>query len=233
MPDDASFVPTARSKARRLADRAAYDEAAVYAILDCALLAHVAYVIDGQPFVTPTAFWREGRTLYWHGSAASRAIRSVHGARVCVTVSHLDGLVLDRSGFHHSVNYRSVMAFGVARVIRDRAELQTVLDRFVDRLYPGRAAEVRPGTVAELKQTMVVAMEIEEASAKTRAKGPAEPMDIDEGWNAWRGVLPVETRLRAPEPDPINGDHATVTPDLALYAEGERLDDVLKRALKG
>jgi nitroimidazol reductase NimA-like FMN-containing flavoprotein (pyridoxamine 5'-phosphate oxidase superfamily) len=230
MPDDASFVPTALSKGRRLPARVAYDEAAVFAVLDTAILAHVGYLVDGQPIVTPTLFWRVGRTLYWHGSAASRMLRAVDGANVCVTVSWLDGLVLDRSGFHHSANYRAVMAFGRARLVKDNDAKRTALDGMIARIYPDRLPRLREPTLAELKQTAFVEMEIEEASVKVRTGGPAAAEPEDAGWNGWRGILPVETRLGAPLSDPDNGDHMGPTDDLAHLAPGARLDEALLAA---
>ena len=230
MPDDASFPPTTLSRGRRRPERVAYDEAAVFAVLDTAVLAHVGYVVEGQPIVTPTLFWRVDRTLYWHGSAASRMLRAVDGARVCLTVSWLDGLVLDRSGFHHSANYRAVMAFGQARLVKDHGAKQAALDGMIARIYPGRVARLRDPTVAELKPTAFVEMEIEEASVKVRTGGPSPALPEDAGWNGWRGILPVETRLGAPLPDPDNGDHSGPSPDLAHFAPGARLDDALLAA---
>jgi len=230
MADDAGFTPTALSKAKRLADRAAYDEAAVFAVLDCAMMAHIGYVVDGHPIVTPTLFWREGRTLYWHGSAASRMLRAADGARVCLTVSMLDGLVLDRSGFHHSANYRSAMCFGRARLVKDHDAKRAALDAMITRIYPGRVERLRLATKAELKQTAFVEMPIEEASVKVRATGAAAPEPEDAGWNGWRGVIPVETRLGVPQPDADNGDHTTPTLDLAHFAPGARLDEALRWA---
>jgi len=196
----AEFTPTARSRVRRRPQRAAYDEAAVYAVLDAGVLGHVGYVIDGQPFVTPTAYWRDGRRLYWHGAAASRMLKSVgEGQPVCLTVSFLDGFVLGRSGFAHSLNYRSVMAFGRARLVEDLAAKRAAMDEFIERLYPGRAESLRPATEAELKQIALVEMTIEEASAKVRDGGVADYAP-DEGWPAWAGVIPLEARLGAPKP---------------------------------
>src|SRR3546814_66175 len=163
------FSPTARSRVKRLPKRGHYDHETVYAILDAALLCHVGYVIDGLPYVTPTAFWREGDRLYWHGSTASRMLRTQSaGLPACLTVAHLDGLVLARSGFHHSLNYRSLMAFGTARKIDDPAEKAAALDAFVDRLYPGRRAEIRPNTAQELKATTVLSKMIEERAEERR-----------------------------------------------------------------
>ena len=226
----AAFTPTARSRVRRRPQRARYDEAAVYAVLDAGVMAHVGYTIDGQPFVTPTAYWREGRRLYWHGAAASRMLRSVAGgAPVCVTVSFLDGFVVGRSGFIHSLNYRSVMAFGRARLVEDLEAKRAAMDAFIDRLYAGRAVKLRPASEAELAQIALVEMEIEEASAKVRDTGVAD-LPADAGWAAWCGVFPVETRIGAALPEPGMGLGGAPTPDLAPYAEGVRLDEALTRA---
>src|SRR5277367_6942988 len=172
MPDTASlpdFVPTARTRVRRLHDRGRYDRKTVYAILDAALLCHVGYVINGLPYVTPTLFWREGERLYWHGSSASRMLRNqTGGIPVCLTVTHVDGLVVARSGFHHSLNYRAVMAFGTAAKVEDPAEKEIGLNAFVDRVYPGRTGLIRGINGQELKATTLLGMTIEEASAKVR-----------------------------------------------------------------
>jgi nitroimidazol reductase NimA-like FMN-containing flavoprotein (pyridoxamine 5'-phosphate oxidase superfamily) len=224
----AAFTPTDRARVRRRPQRAHYDEAAVYGVLDAGVMAHVGYVIDGQPFVTPTAYWREGRRLYWHGAAASRMLETVaQGAPVCVTVSFLDGFVVGRSGITHSVNYRSVMAFGRARLVDDIAEVRAAMDAFIDRLYAGRPIKLRPTTDEELRRLKLVVMEIEEASAKIKDTGVGD-LPADEGWGAWFGVFPVETRIGAPLPDPRN--LAARTDDLAPYAEGARLDDALATA---
>ncbi|MBI1197815.1 MAG: pyridoxamine 5'-phosphate oxidase family protein [Phenylobacterium sp.] len=229
MPDDAAFTPTARSRVRRRPQRGRYDEAAVNAVLDAGVMAHVGYVIDGQPYVTPTAFWREGRRLYWHGAAASRMLKTVGaGVPVCVTVSFLDGFVVGRSGFIHSLNYRSVMAFGRARPVEDLDARRAALDAFIDRLYAGRALKLRPATETELKQVALVEMEIEEASAKVRDGGVSDLAE-DAGWTAWSGVFPVETRIGAAIPQP-GMPGGPLTADLAPYAEGARLDDALSEA---
>ena len=226
-----AFAPTPRSRVRRKPDRAAYDEQQVFAILDAAVLAHVGYVIDGQPFVTPTTFWREGRKLYWHGSAASRMVRAqASGLPVCVTVSHVDGLVLARSGIAHSMNYRSVMAFGRGRLIEGLEAQRAAMNAFIDRLYPSRSATLRPGSDSEIRQMSVVEMTIEEASAKQRAAG-VNRMAEDEGWDAWSGVIPIETRIGAPMADAVQSAGAAA--DLGPYVEGARLDEALTRAARG
>ena len=227
-----SFTPTPRSRARRKPDRAAYDEEAVFAILDAGLLCHVGYVIDGQPFVTPTTYWREGRKLYWHGSAASRMLKAQGcGLPVCVTVSQIDGLVLARSGIAHSMNYRSVMAFGRARLIEGLAARRAAMEAFIDRLYPERSAELRPSTDNEILQIGLVEMTIEEASAKRR-DGGVNRMAADDGWSAWSGVIPVETRLGAPRADAPQSAGAAPSPSLDLYEPGARLDAVLTKAAR-
>ena len=226
------FTPTPRSRARRKPDRAAYDEEAVFAILDAGLLCHVGYVINGQPFVTPTTYWREGRKLYWHGSAASRMLKAQGcGLPVCVTVSQIDGLVLARSGIAHSMNYRSVMAFGRARLIEGLAARRAAMEAFIDRLYPERSAELRPSTDNEILQIGLVEMTIEEASAKRR-DGGVNRMAADDGWSAWSGVIPVETRLGAPMADAHQSAGAAPSPSLDLYEPGARLDAVLTKAAR-
>ena len=226
----AAFTPTPRSQVRRRPQRAAYDEETVYGILDAGIMAHVGYVIDGQPFVTPTAYWREGRKLYWHGAAASRMLTTVaEGLPVCVTVSFLDGFVVGRSGITHSLNYRSVMAFGRARLVQDPVHKRAAMDDFIDRLYAGRPVKLRPTTDEELTRIALVEMEIEEASAKVKDTGVTE-LAADEGWGAWFGVFPVETRIGAALPDPRSGAR---TADLAPYAEGRRLDETLTACAYG
>lgn len=219
------FTPTERSEVRRRPQRAAYDEASVFAILDASLLAHVGYVIDGQPFVTPTSFWREGRTLYWHGSAHSRALSRQEGTPVCVTVSHLDGLIVARSGIAHSAQYRSVMAFGTARPVEGREAKRAAMAAFIDRLYPGRWESLRPALDAELDAISVVGMEIEEAAAKVKSEGVAR-LPADEAWPGWRGVIPVREVLGPPE-----ALEEGPSPDsISLYAAGGSLGAALTAA---
>jgi uncharacterized protein len=195
------FARTARTRVRRLPKRGYYDRDTVHAVLDAGVLCHVGYVIDEQPYVTPTCHWRHGDRLYWHGSSASRMLRHLkQGVPACVTVTHLDGFVLARSGFHHSVNYRSVMALGRARLVPDEAKLEA-LEGFVERLFPGRWGELRPPTGQELKATTVLWLDLDEVSAKVRT-GP--PIDDEEDYAlpVWAGVLPVSSVRGMPEPDP-------------------------------
>ncbi len=184
-------APSERTRVKRLGDRGAYDAETINAILDAGLLAHVGYVIDGAPYVTPTAHWREGDYVYWHGSSASRMLRSLEGGvAACIAVSHLDGLVLARSAFHHSVNYRSVMAFGLAEKVEDPAHKEAALRAFTDRIAPGRWDALRPVTAQELKATSVLRLKLDEASAKVRTGMPSDD-EADIGWPVWAGVLPL------------------------------------------
>ncbi|MES3029013.1 MAG: pyridoxamine 5'-phosphate oxidase family protein [Pseudomonadota bacterium] len=222
-----AFTPTARSKARRKPDRAAYDEAQVFAILDAGVLCHVGYVLDGQPFVTPTTYWREGRKLYWHGSAASRMIKAqAGGLPVCLTVSHVDGLVLARSGISHSMNYRSVMVFGRAREVEGLDAKRLAMSAFIDRLYPGRSAELPLAHDNEIKQIGLVEMLIEEASAKRRTGGSKH--GADEAQDAvWSGVIPITTVVGRRMADADMSAGLQPSASLAPYVEGARFDDVL------
>ncbi|MFN0159733.1 MAG: pyridoxamine 5'-phosphate oxidase family protein [Burkholderiales bacterium] len=196
-----SFKPTPRTRVRRLNQRARYDRESVHAILDAGFLCHVGYVIDGQPFVTPTAYWRERDTVYWHGSSKSRALMAVEaGAPVCITVSMLDGLVVARSGFHKSVNYRSVMAFGKPHKITDPAEKLAKMEAFVERVYPGRWQELRPVTRQELKATTILGLDLEEVVAKVRTGGPVDD-EPDYALPIWAGVIPIRQVLGKPVDD--------------------------------
>src|SRR5262249_29503442 len=156
--------PTPISKVQRHPERGSYDRDTVYAILDAGLVCHVGYALGDQPLVTPTIHWREGDTLYWHGSAASRMLETLAtGVKACVTVTIIDGLVLARSPFTHSMNYRSAMVFGTAKLLGTREAKLQALQHLIDRLYPGRWAALRPPLEKEIKATSVIAMPITEA----------------------------------------------------------------------
>jgi nitroimidazol reductase NimA-like FMN-containing flavoprotein (pyridoxamine 5'-phosphate oxidase superfamily) len=180
---------------RRLPSRGVYDRETIYAILDEALICHVGFAIPGennvQPFVIPTIHWRDGDTLYFHGSAASRMLRTLRGGvDACVTVTLLDGLVMARSAFHHSMNYRSVVVFGNAREVAEREEKLRALERLVEHIAPGRSAEVRGPSESELRQTLVLALPLHEASAKVRTGPPIDDVD-DYKLPVWAGVVPL------------------------------------------
>jgi hypothetical protein len=191
--------PTARTTVRRRPERAHYDRASVEAILDEGLVAHVGLAVDGQPYVIPMVFARVGEALYLHGSAASRLLRALSdGAAVCVTVTLLDGIVLARSAFHHSMNYRSVVVVGRAVPVTDGAERDRALAAMVDHAVPGRSAQVRPPDRKELAATLVIRVPLDEASAKVRT-GPPIDDDRDLDLPVWAGVLPVRLVVGDPQ----------------------------------
>ena len=196
-----TYTPTTRTKVRRLSKRAVYDKAQVHAILDEGFLCHVGFVQDGQPFVIPTLYARSGETLYMHGSGASRMLKTLaQGVAVCVTVTLVDGYVLARSAFHHSMNYRSVTALGKARQVCDETEKMTALQVITDHIVPQRWDEVRGPNPLEMKQTIVLALPLEEVSAKVRVGPPADD-DEDYALPIWAGVVPVRTQLGEPVGD--------------------------------
>lgn len=194
-------TPTERTRVRRLPKRGHYDRETVNAVLDEAFICHVGFVADGQPYVIPTAYARVGDDLYIHGSSASRMLRHLaEGVDVCVTVTLVDGLVLARSAFHHSMNYRSVVILGKATLVEDADEKNRALEAFTEHVVPGRWAEVRWPTDLELKATSVLKLPIDEASAKVRTGGPIDD-DADYTMNVWAGVLPLKTVAGDPEAD--------------------------------
>jgi nitroimidazol reductase NimA-like FMN-containing flavoprotein (pyridoxamine 5'-phosphate oxidase superfamily) len=200
---DGSLRTTSRTRLKRLPKRGRFDRATIHAILDATPLCHVGYLIDGRPLVTPTLHWREGERVYWHGSRASRALLASEDAEVCLTVTLLDGLVLARSGFHHSANYRSVMVFGRTARLEDPELKLAKMQNFVERLYPGRWEELRPVTRKELNATTILSLPIEEASAKIREGGPIDDA-ADYALPIWAGVVPVGMAVGRPAADPRN-----------------------------
>ena len=195
------FTPTDRTQVKRLPKRGKYDAETVYKILDEAFVCHVGFVVDGQPFVIPTNFGRIGDTLYLHGSAASRMLRTLsQGIPVCVTVTLVDGLVLARSAFHHSVNYRSVVILGTAKLVEDPTEKMEALRLFTEHIMKGRWDEIRWPNEQEMKGTTVLALPLEEVSAKVRVGGPVDDEE-DYSLPVWAGVLPLKQIPGAPVPD--------------------------------
>jgi len=202
------LADTARTRLRRLHDRGHFDRETIYKILDAMSLCHVGYLVDGKPAVTPTFQWREGDHVYWHGSSASRALRSSEETDVCLTVTLMDGFVLARSAFYHSANFRSVMIYGRATKIIDPEVKIQRLKNFVEALFPDRWDQLRPATTQEIKATTVLSMPIDEASAKIRTGPPGDDEDEDSAWPVWAGVIPSVLQFGEPVPAPRMGDIA-------------------------
>jgi nitroimidazol reductase NimA-like FMN-containing flavoprotein (pyridoxamine 5'-phosphate oxidase superfamily) len=195
------FVPTARTRLRRHAERGSYDRDLVHAILDEALVCHVGFVHDEQPFVIPTAFARVHELVYLHGAVANRMLGALAGgARACLTVTLLDGLVLARSYMHHSMNYRSVCVLGQAREVTDPEEKRTAFAALIERVQPGRSQAARPASDDELRATRVLALPLVEVSAKVRT-GPPVDDAADLGLPHWAGVIPLKLTAEEPIPD--------------------------------
>ena len=195
------FQATERTQVKRLPKRGHYDRETVYGILDAGFVCHVGFSVDSQPYVIPTNYGRTGDMLYIHGSAASRMLKTLSGGvPVCITVTHVDGLVLARSAFHHSVNYRSVVILGTARLVEQPAEKMEALRLFTEHVMKGRWDDVRQPTEQELKATTVLAIPLEEVSAKVRTGGPVDE-EVDYSLPVWAGVLPLETVAKEPVPD--------------------------------
>lgn len=196
-----TYTPTSRTKVRRLSKRAVYDKAQVHAILDEGLLCHVGFSQDGQPYVIPTLYARAGELLYMHGSGASRMLKTLaEGVDICVTVTLVDGYVLARSAFHHSMNYRSVTILGRARLVTELEEKLHALELITNHIVPQRWDEVRGPNELEMRQTVVLAVPLEEVAAKVRT-GP--PVDDEEDYQlpVWAGVVPILRQLGQPVSD--------------------------------
>jgi nitroimidazol reductase NimA-like FMN-containing flavoprotein (pyridoxamine 5'-phosphate oxidase superfamily) len=219
MTDVAARKIFPRQQVRRSKERAAYEREQCYAILDAARIAHVGFSVDGQPFVIPMLFARDGDSVLLHGSVASRLqTQLANGIETCISVTLLDGLVLARSQFHHSVNYRSAIAFGCARSIDDPAEKVAALIHIVDTLIPGRASESRAGDAQELAATTVLRLELTDISAKVRSGGPKDA-SADLGLPVWSGVVPLQTLHGQAQPA------ADLTAGMAVPASVLRLID--------
>jgi len=213
-------MPTARTRVVREADRAVYDREAVYRILDEGFFCHVGFVVDGQPFVIPTSYGRKDTNLYIHGSAASRMLRQMQredGASVCITVTLLDGLVLARSVFNHSMNYRSVVILGKATLVEDLVEKLAALRVLAEHILPGRWDDSRRPNERELKATSVLRVPIEEFSAKVRVGPPIDDAE-DYSFPTWAGVLPLEMKVGMPINDPKLDPTRAVPPYVTGYS---------------
>lgn len=196
-----STTQTKRTKVKRLPARGHYDRDTINAILDEGFICHVGFVVDEQPYVIPTGYARVGNDLYIHGSAASRMLRNLsEGINLCVTVTLIDGLVLARSAFHHSINYRSVVILGNAHLVTDADEKDKALEALTEHIVPGRWADVRWPTEIEMKATTVLKLPIEEASAKIRTGDPKDDEE-DYAMDIWAGVLPLKLHTAPPIPD--------------------------------
>jgi uncharacterized protein len=215
-----SITPTERTTVTRQRDRGRYERETINAIIDEALICHVGFSVDGQPFALPTTHARIGDRLYVHGSIASRMLKSMRaGIPVCVTVTLLDGLVLARSAFHHSMNYRSVVILGVAGEVTDETEKRHALEALVNHVVPGRALDVRGADPQELKATRVLSVPITEASAKVR-RGP--PLDAEDDYelSCWAGVVPLQLQPGHPIDDPRLAFGTPVPAAVAAYRRG-------------
>lgn len=209
-----SKEPTARTKLNRLPERGKYDRASIHAILDAMPMCQIAYMFEGKPAILPTLQWREDDHVYWHGSTGANS--HLHGKNndVCLNVSIFDGLVLARSAFHHSANYRSVSIFGTPIAVTDHNEKLARLKYFFDRLYPGRWDQLRPIKDKEIRATSVLSLPITEASAKFRA-GPPSDEEEDYAFKVWAGVIPIQTQLGTAMADEFTADDLA-TPNYAI-----------------
>jgi len=213
------FTKNDRNKVKRIPKRGHYDRKTIYEILDAAFLCHAGFVLDGQPFVIPTSYGREGDKIYLHGSAKSRALVNLEkGIPLCITVTHLDGLVLARSSFHHSMNYRSAVVFGTARKLEGE-EKEQALFAISENILKGRWGEARKPNAKELKGTTVLAMEIESASAKIRTGPPGDEKE-DYALPVWAGVVPFYQGMGIPEPDPLLAEGIPLAKSVEELLEG-------------
>jgi nitroimidazol reductase NimA-like FMN-containing flavoprotein (pyridoxamine 5'-phosphate oxidase superfamily) len=214
------IAPTPRTTLLRRPDRGTYDRSTVNAILDEALICHVGFAVEGQPFVLATTHARVDDRLYIHGSVGGRMLRTLrHGARICVTITLLDGLVLARSAFHHSMNYRSVVILGAAREVEEEGEKRRAFDALVDHVAAGRSAQTREASAQELKATSVLCLPIEEASAKVRT-GPPIDDESDYALPHWAGVLPLRLQAQPPIADPRLAPGIALPQSLRRYRRG-------------
>lgn len=209
-----NYEKTNRNKVKRIPKRGHYDKATVFDILDAGFVCHVGFVVDGQPFVIPTAYGRAGDTIYLHGATKSRMLMNIEkGIPVCITVTHLDGIVMARSSFHHSMNYRSVVVFGTATLVDDVEEKNKALFVISEQIAAGRWDEARKPSAKELKATSVLAVKIDQASAKIRT-GNAGDDKPDYELDIWAGVVPLQTVVGEPIPDPVLREGIEVPPSV-------------------
>ena len=201
----ATLGTTPRSKLNRMAERGNYEIEVIYSIMDATPMCHVAYLLDGKLAIVPTLQWREDDQVYWHGSTGANSHLQGQDNEVCLNVSLFDGLVLARSAFHHSANYRSATIFGTPEPVVEYAEKARPMKNFVDGLYPGRWEQLRPIKEKEIRATSILSLQITEASAKVRSGPPADEEE-DYAYNVWAGVIPITTQFDDPEADAFTAD---------------------------
>jgi nitroimidazol reductase NimA-like FMN-containing flavoprotein (pyridoxamine 5'-phosphate oxidase superfamily) len=212
------FSKTERNTVKRVPKRGHYDKKSVYEILDAGFIAHVGFSIDGQPFVIPTAYGRKEDQIYLHGATTSRMIQHLQtGVPVCITVTFVDGVVLARSVFHHSANYRSAVVFGTARLATDEEKMDA-LEAVTEHIHKGRWEEARQPNAKELKATSVLIVDIEQGSAKIRTGGPSDDKE-DYELPIWAGVIPMDTVFREPITDPLLKEGIPMSPSVLPFAE--------------
>jgi len=202
-------APSARTRVRRLSERGRYDRQCLLDVLGANAICHVALAVDGEPVVIPTLYWFDDERLYFHGSVASRLMRGSTGQKVCISIARLDGLVLARSAFHHSANYRSAVIYGIAEPVKETSAAEEVLRQMMATFFPDRWDQLRPVSLQELKATRVLSVALDEASVKVRT-GPPADLKKDLRWPVWAGVVPIQTVIGAPVADA--GAHAGGSP---------------------
>ena len=208
---------TPRVRVKRFRERGTYDRKTVYAILDAGVLCQIGFIFEGTPFVIPTLYWRSGRHLYFHGSNGSRMLKAMDNRDICFSTTHLDGLVLTRSAFHHSANYRSVMVLGRATRVEALEDRRIQLRNFANRLFPDRWDTLRPMKQKELRATTILRLPMKEFSAKVREGGPREDEE-DLNWPAWAGVVPLWVQRGEARPDAISTAAQLKAPVVAAFA---------------
>lgn len=218
---------TDRNKVRRMRERGRYDTETIYKLLDSSLVCHIAYVVDGQPYCTPTLFWRRGNNVIWHGSVGSKMLKAQIEQEVCLTVSFFDSIVLTRGAFHLAVNYRSAMLFGRPAIIEDLAEKEQEAEELIENFLPGRSALAIPAEPHELRQATFVKMPIDQAVAKIRDYPASHEIAENRQHPIWAGEIPIETRIGSAVPCTMLDPAIDPSPDLAWYRQGAPLDATL------
>lgn len=213
---------SSRVRVRRFHERGRYDREALYRVLDAGVFCHIGFIWNGSPFVIPTFYWRDGAHVYFHGSNASRMLKAIEGCEICLSVTHLDGLILTRSAFHYSANYRSAMIIGRPQLVSDPQARLIQLRNLTESLYPGRWETLRPVKPKELKATRILSLAIDEFSTKIR-EGPSSEDKDDLEWPVWAGVIPLCLRPGDHQPDPRSTSSNLEPPHLAKFKpQGDR-----------